>query len=245
MSTKNVLSMYSKTVLVVDDVPLFIKMASDFFRREQAIVKTATGGKEAVEIARRCKPDLILMDLYMPGGDGDEACREIKSDQSLRSTPVIIMTSSDNPNVVERCRQAGCNDVLHKPITREVLLNTCRKFIKLPGWSGERVKIDIPAKYGETADKPFSGLISDISVGGIFLEAEKLLPIDSVLYLEFQLSPNASPLQCQGRVTWVNRPLKHSNERGKQGMGIEFSNIKKLDLLAVMSCLAMAKPASA
>jgi len=241
MSTKNVLSMYSKTVLVVDDVPLFIKMASDFFRREQAIVKTASGGREAVELARQIKPDLVLMDMYMPGGDGDEACREIKNDLSLRSTPVIIMTSSATPNVVDRCRQAGCDDLLPKPITRENLMSVCRKYIKLPGWSGERVKIDIPAKYGEAADKPFTGVISDISVGGIFLETEKLLPMGSVLHLEFQLSPGGSTLQCQGRVAWVNRNPAHGNEKGKQGMGIEFIDIRKLDLMAIMSWLGKAK----
>lgn len=245
MSTKNVLSMYSKTVLVVDDVPMFIRMASDFFRREQAIVKTAQGGTEAVEMVRQSKPDLVLMDLYMPGGDGDEACREIKSDISLRSTPVVIMTSSDSPNVVERCRKAGCDDIVHKPITRENLLNTCRKFIKLPGWSGERVKIGIPAKYGETAEKTLSGIISDISVGGIFLEVDKPLSINSVLHLEFQLSPEATPIQCQGRVAWVNRKLARTNDLEVQGMGIEFINIKKLDLLPIMSWLAKAKTSNA
>lgn len=241
VSTKNVLSMYSKTVLVVDDVPLFVKMASDFFRREQAIVKTATGGKEAVAMVRQCKPDLVLMDLYMPGGDGDEACREIKSDFALKSTPVIIMTSSGTPNVVERCRQAGCDDVLHKPLTRENLLEVCRKFIRLPGWSGERVKIHIPVKYSETPEKSFSGSISDISVGGVFLETEKLLPVGSLLHLEFQLSPEISPMQCQGRVAWVNRNPDRTNAPGGQGMGIEFSNIRKLDLMAIMSWLGKAK----
>ena len=181
------------------------------------------------------------MDLYMLGGDGDAACREIKSDFTLKSTPVIIMTSSGTPNVVERCRQAGCDEMLHKPLTRENLLNVCKKFIKLPGWSGERVKIHIPVKYGETAEKSLSGTISDISVGGIFLETEKLPPIDSILHLEFQFSPNISPMQCQGRVAWVNRNLDRTIVPSGQGMGVEFSNLKKLDLLAIMSWLGKAR----
>jgi CheY-like chemotaxis protein len=78
MYTKNILSMYSKSILIVDDVPFFLKMAADCFRREQIDITTAKGGLEAISVTRKIKFDLIIMDLYMPGCDGDEACREIK-----------------------------------------------------------------------------------------------------------------------------------------------------------------------
>ena len=69
--------MFSKTLLIVDDTPLFIRLAKDLFRREQVDILTAHSGPEAVEIAKHNKTDLILMDLYMTEGDGDDAAVRI------------------------------------------------------------------------------------------------------------------------------------------------------------------------
>jgi CheY-like chemotaxis protein len=130
MYTKDVLFMFSKTILLVDDTPLFIKLAKDFFRREQVNVLTASNGPEAVATIKKEQPDLVFMDLYMAGGDGDKACKEIKSDLRLKSTPVVMVTSSDNPGDIERCWNAGCNEIIHKPLTREHFLDAGKKYIK-------------------------------------------------------------------------------------------------------------------
>jgi CheY-like chemotaxis protein len=95
MFTKDALCMYSKTILLVDDTPLFLKIAKDFFRREQVNILTASNGPEAVAFVKKDQPDLVFMDLHMLGGDGDEACNEIKTDIRLKSTPIL---TSDNYN---------------------------------------------------------------------------------------------------------------------------------------------------
>jgi len=104
---------------------------------------TAQGGSEAVDIAKTTKIDLILMDLYMTEDDGDEACRQIKSDSNMRTTPIVMITSSNYPNDMDPCKSAGCNEVIHKPLTRdrEHVLQICKKYFSLPGWSGKRSTI--------------------------------------------------------------------------------------------------------
>ena len=132
--------MFSKTILLVDDTPLFIKIAKDFFRREQINILTANSGPEAVTIAKNEKPDLIFMDLYMIGGDGDLACKEIKNNINLKLIPIIMVTSSNNAKDSERCLTAGCNEIIHKPLKREEFLEISRKYLKFPAWSGKRSK---------------------------------------------------------------------------------------------------------
>lgn len=235
MNTKEILFMYSKTILVVDDVPIFLEMAKDFFRREQVELLTAQNGPEAVKIIKTKKPNLVFMDLYMPGGDGDEACREIKNDYALKSTPIIMVTSANRPFDIEKCRKAGCDEIIHKPMTREQFLDASQKYIKFPKWSGLRTRAKVQAKYGSYSDKFIGGVLGDIGVGGLFLETEKLMPIDSELYLEFQLNQELAPIRCRGRVAWINDKTRPKKTNVLSGMGIEFIDIKKLDILSVQA----------
>ena len=234
MFTKKILSMFSKTILIVDDTPLFIRLAKDLFRREQVDILVATSGPEAVAKAKNNKIDMILMDLYMSGGDGDEACRRLKSDPELRQIPVVMMTSSNSPKDVERCQSARCNEVIHKPLTRDNVLRICKKYLNLPGWSGKRVPINAPARFGTDADQLSAGTLLDISVGGVFLKTEEYFELGSELVLEFQLSENKPQIQCRGRVAWVNRKDNFKNH-ASSGMGVEFIDIPKLDILSIQA----------
>jgi CheY-like chemotaxis protein len=240
MFTKEVLFMYSKTILIVDDWRLFLKMIEDIFRREQVNILTAKNGPEAVELIRKEKPDLVYMDLYMTGGNGDDACREVKNDPVLKSTPIVMVTSSNSPEDIERCQKAGCDAYIHKPFTRDEILTTSRKFIKYPDWSGKRTRIESTVCYGMTPGELFTGALTDISVGGIYVEAEEPLPIGTKLQLEFRLAQNAPLIRCKGRVAWIKSKFELQSEDALPGMGIEFIEIKKLDLLAIQTLVTKA-----
>jgi CheY-like chemotaxis protein len=237
MYTKEILYMFSKTILLVDDTPLFIKLAKDFFRREQVNVLTARNGPEAVAIVKAEKPDLVFMDLYMDGGDGDKACQEIKIDPHLKTTPIIMVTSSNYPVDIERCLKASCNEIIHKPLNREHFLNTSRRYLHFPGWSGKRVRICTPARFWIDPVNKMTGFLSDISVGGVFLETDVTFPIDTVFNLELQLYEEAAFKKCKGRVAWVNRKGSFKKDYATAGMGIEFIDINKLDILSIQAWL--------
>ncbi len=234
MYTKNILSMYSKTVLLADDTPLFIRLAKDLFRRHQVDILVAQDGHEAVELVKEHKPNLVLMDLYMPGCNGDEACKQIKSSTVLRSIPVIMITSSDNPRDIERCLAAKCDQVFQKPLTMEHVRDINEKYLNLPGWSGKRVELGAVTKFHVVPEKPFTGSLLDISVGGVFLETAEFFPLNTELNLEFQLNQEKASIVCKGRVSWVNCEGNFKTYE-TQGVGLEFVDIKKLDILAIQA----------
>lgn len=233
MYTKEILFMFSKKILFVDDTPLFIKLAKDFFRREQVEILTAMDGHKAIEVVRKKKPDLVFMDLYMPEMDGDEACRAIKNDFDLGSTPIVIVTSSTRPEDLNRCREAGCNDIVHKPLTRDNCLATTRKFITFPKWSGKRAKLTAPVIFSQGNGQQMAGTFADISVGGAFIETEEQLPVDASLSLEFRLTPATSVIQCKARVVWLNKKSNLRKGYVAPGAGVEFLDIKKMDLFNI------------
>ena len=235
MITKNLLSMYSKNILIVDDMVLSLKTAEDVFRREQVKIIKAKCGLEAVGLIKKEKPDLVFMALDMAGGNGDDACRQVKNDDSLKSTSIVLLIKGNNPEDIERCIKAGCDDFIHKPMTREVLLNTSRKFVKFPDWSGKRAKIDTNVTCYASSEKLFEGTLSDISVGGVFLKAEDVMPIGSEIALYFKLKPALQLIICRGRVAWGNTKTNLKKSYPLPGMGIEFTNIKTLDILSVQS----------
>ncbi len=88
---------------------------------------TANNGMEAVEKAIKEKPDLILMDIMLPGMDGREATRRIRSKQETKEIPILAATAITNKLQLRWCIEAGCNDVIVKPFTAEDLQEKIRQ----------------------------------------------------------------------------------------------------------------------
>ena len=106
-----------RTVLVVDDDRFLVEATRTMLAREGFEAIGAGGGEEALSRARGAGPDIILMDLSMPGMGGDEALRRLRSDPATRDIPVIITTGEVDGPPLE-----GAAAVLVKPVTRETLL---------------------------------------------------------------------------------------------------------------------------
>ena len=109
-------------VLVVDDSPDTLSMLNDCLEKADMTTLVALEGPQAILIAQSMHPDIILLDAVMPGMNGFEVCRELKSINSVRSIPVIFMTGlSDTQHIVEGF-EAGGVDYLTKPIRTNELL---------------------------------------------------------------------------------------------------------------------------
>jgi CheY-like chemotaxis protein/signal transduction histidine kinase len=90
----------------------------------------ATDGEHGVEVARREKPDLVLMDLSLPRLDGWEATSRIKADPALVEVPVIALTAHSSPEDRAKAREVGCIDYLTKPVERDLLMTTLREHLR-------------------------------------------------------------------------------------------------------------------
>ena len=112
----------SASILVVDDTPANLTLLATLLSEQGYDVRVAPEGKLALQSARACPPDLILLDIRMPGMDGYQVCRELKADARLRAVPVIFLSALDAPQDKLSGFQAGGVDFVTKPFeTLEVL----------------------------------------------------------------------------------------------------------------------------
>lgn len=109
-------------VLVVDDSPDALSLINDALEAAGMDVLVALEGKQALTIAKRIRPDVILLDAIMPNMDGFETCQALKTDPNLASIPVIFMTGLTDTKDVVRGLEAGGVDYLTKPINPSELL---------------------------------------------------------------------------------------------------------------------------
>ena len=104
-------------ILVVEDNPLNLKLVRDVLTAFGYDVVAAQSGEEGVELAGRCDPDLVLMDLQLPGIDGYEALRLLRMDPQLGGVPVVALTAFAMREDRERTASAGFDGYLSKPIS--------------------------------------------------------------------------------------------------------------------------------
>ena len=111
----------AQRILVVDDTPQNIKLFSDLLTARGYQVSTATNGEEALASIAAAPPDLVLLDIMMPGISGYEVCKRIRENPATTLLPVVLATSLD-PNQ-ERVKgiEAGADDFLSKPVNQAEL----------------------------------------------------------------------------------------------------------------------------
>lgn len=116
----------SGTVLVVDDSPTEQHVLRNILVQAGFHVETASDGQEAIEQAKRLKPDLILMDVVMPVLNGFQATRKLNEDAETADIPVIMVTTKDQETDKKWGLRQGADDYLVKPVTAEDLLQRVR-----------------------------------------------------------------------------------------------------------------------
>jgi DNA-binding response OmpR family regulator len=121
--------MTRKKILLVDDSNTILMMERMILTKGPFDLLTAGNGEDAVTKALAEKPDLILMDVVMPGMNGFEACRRIRSEESIRNTPIIMVTTRGEVQNVETGYESGCNDYITKPINGAELMAKLRTFL--------------------------------------------------------------------------------------------------------------------
>lgn len=118
--------------LVVDDERDFRYLMMVFLKRSglPMDVDMAADGFEALKYAQRTPPDLIVLDVMMPGMDGFEVCRRIRNDPRTRDIPVIILTALDEAADRARAFEAGTDDFLSKPFDRAEMIARVRRILQ-------------------------------------------------------------------------------------------------------------------
>ncbi len=116
-------------ILVVDDSPTEIHAFKTILEKNGHQVSTAQSGEEGVEVAKKVMPDLILMDVVMPGLNGFQATRQLSNESSTSSIPVIIVTTKDQETDKVWAMRQGAKDYIVKPAKEKDLLERIASLI--------------------------------------------------------------------------------------------------------------------
>ncbi len=117
-----------KTVLVVEDNDINMRLFHDVLEARGYNVLQAKDGMECWHIAREHRPDLILMDIRLPGVSGLEVTKRLKADETLKSVPVIAITAFAMAGDKEKFLEGGCDAYIPKPISLPDFLQTIERF---------------------------------------------------------------------------------------------------------------------
>jgi two-component system alkaline phosphatase synthesis response regulator PhoP len=120
-----------KKILVVDDDPNVIAIAKELLDEDYNL-KTATTGEEALKIARDFIPDLILLDIMMPGMDGYEVCRRLREQSIFLDAQIIMVSAKGELEDRIKGREMGADDYIIKPFEEENLLESVSFFLNTP-----------------------------------------------------------------------------------------------------------------
>lgn len=119
----------SKRVLVCDDEPYIVESVSYVVRKAGYDVLTAEDGDAALAAARRERPDLVFLDIMMPGIQGDEVCRQIKADPSTKHAYVVILTARGQEEDERRAMALGADEFMTKPFSPRKLRDLLQRVL--------------------------------------------------------------------------------------------------------------------
>jgi class 3 adenylate cyclase len=149
-------------VLVVDDDPDMVAFLARLLKTEGMSVETAVDGESALRQVRAVAPDLLLLDVMMPGASGFDVCRKLKSDESTALIPIVLVTSLEDTESRVHGIEAGADDFLSKPVKREELIARVKTLRRLHETRKElesrRLATEVQRK--EALRKAFSRYIS-------------------------------------------------------------------------------------
>ena len=202
-------------ILVVDDLAIFRELEARCLASAGRVL-TAGNGAEALALARRERPEVVVADFALPDIEGDALCKELKGDPALASTAVILVTRDRDGESRARAVRAGADDVLVKPIERLALIEAVSRFLRVPvARSLVRVPITTPVRL-RRGDREFTGRARSVSRGGVFVETECDAPPGTEVELDFHLPDSGYAVSTSARVVWLRE------DESEEGMGLQF-----------------------
>jgi len=115
---------WKKSILIVDDDEAFIKMVRPILLSRGYSVLTASTGESGLQIVQSQKPDMVLLDVILPGIKGRDVCKKIKADISTKHIPVVFLTAKGSPDDIMAEEAVGSSGHITKPVQAQVLLDT-------------------------------------------------------------------------------------------------------------------------
>lgn len=213
-----------KKILLVDDAKLVLEVERSLLKRTGCELVTAGTGAEALRRVIEDRPDLVLLDFILPDMTGDKICAQIKANPATADIPVVMVTTKSSPEYVERCRQAGCDDYMTKPLQYQELLTKAAQLLRIPHRISKRILVRLEAALssGDGQDV-FFGTTLDVSAGGMLVESARKLEIGDRLRVRFRLDATHE-IDAMAQIVRIERRLFY-----KFGYGLRLDELSPED----------------
>ncbi len=210
-----------KTLLIVDDVELFIQLQISHLGHRRYNIHTARSGSDGLEMARSLKPDLILMDLFMPDMNGDQICRILKGDPETSSIPVVLVSSGARGRSRAASVSSNCDGLIFKPVRRDLLLSVVENLLGTNLRVRERIQVSMPGNV-ILDEKEYPVTIHTLSSDGAFVEIEQNLIRGDLMEFSFPLPDQEGNINIRAAAAVWCGSLE---DGGPEGAGIYFLTI--------------------
>ena len=213
----------NRAVLIVSECPTASLFDSEFLRQPEIRLLTAYPDDQAIEIARREHPALIIEDLVSPGHAGLAFCADLAGHTSTRSIPLILVVPAD---MWEQAGNTRADVLLGKPLEHAEFFDAVRRFLPMPGRRTQRLNINLRFIFTTTEGQVAQAFSRDLSTKGTFLKTDRILPLGTHLDLRFCIPGVRESIECKGVVRCTSS-TQSAAEPG--GIGLEFEGLSDHD----------------
>lgn len=201
-------------ILLVDDVDLFLELERSYLEGCGYDLVTASSGEETLQRLDKIAPDVLLLDYYMPGINGDEVCRIVRQSKKWGELPILMVTAAGKPEEVKMCLDAGCDDYVTKPVNKNELREKVQRLLgEVKRRTAERVAVKMPVQLQESGNLHVMSA-EDLSTTGAYLKSS--VPLDENLTVEIKLEAT------QGEALSIYGKIKRTEKDDKDGCGVYF-----------------------
>jgi sigma-B regulation protein RsbU (phosphoserine phosphatase) len=176
---------WKASILVVDDDAANRDLLSRRLQRYGATVTTADDGLRALQLLRKTRFDLVLLDLLMPGLDGYQVLAKLKADANLRNVPVIMISGLDQENGIARCLEAGAEDYLTKPFNSVFLKARIGASLERKHWRDQE-----QSTY-QALLKSQQHLASELAEAAAYVQSQLPAPLEGAVHTDWRFLPSA------------------------------------------------------
>ena len=143
----------NKSILIVEDDPMNVKLVSVLLSDEGYDLRSAVSAEDALNVLATFKPDLILMDIQLPGKSGLELTRELRTNPEMNTASIVALTAYGRKEDEKDCLSAGCDGFIGKPIDTSIFPGTVRSFMG----KKSRAAPTVPGDVGQSAEPSTPG----------------------------------------------------------------------------------------
>lgn len=191
----------AKKVLIVDDTPGGLAPLREILTHPQLTVFEASSGRQALEMHRQERFDLIIMDVQLRGLDGEQVTRTIRSEAALRDVSILLFSDTPRSGLRQRCMGFGANEYVAKPFQTADLMAHVWPLINVAVRKHTALLAHVDLEKDDRVVESFVARVVNLSTSGLLLEADVLLAVGQAVRVKFFVPGSQVQISSRAAVT--------------------------------------------